>query len=112
MPESLRLFHEIEGHLEKRRSSGEHSALLAFESLIVANADTTKMAKQQEPSCGHTSQFFASLFFSREQIEANHILRYTNGSEVDQLWDNWNLVILRCIIGGSGGFRPPRRALK
>lgn len=90
--ESLRIFREIEGHLEKRRTSGEHSAL-AFESLIVANADTTKLAKQQEPSCGHTSQCFASLFFSREQIEANHIIRYTNGSEVDQLWDNWNLVI-------------------
>lgn len=105
--ESLRIFRCIEVHLETQRSSAcnkssgtitapipeSASSLLLFERLITETANSQSLVFDGIPSCGLASQCFASLFFSQQQIASFHIVRHTNGSDIAQLWDNWNLLL-------------------
>jgi hypothetical protein len=46
-----------------------------------------------EKSCGNTNQCFASMFFSSKQLlDGNHIKLHTDGSSMEQLWYNPNIV--------------------
>jgi hypothetical protein len=109
---SLRIFGQIEDYLEvaakNHRISGESSGCsrrakllsqqqpshLSFERLVAQNANTpNRLSMKAITSCGHTSKCFASLFFSKEQIESSSsILAHTNGTDIVQLWENWNIV--------------------
>jgi hypothetical protein len=112
---SLGIFGQIEDYLEfaaKNNSIGSESEIssysrhrrkllsqkqpshLLFERLVAQNANTpNRLSMTAMSSCGHTSQCFASLFFSKEQIESNSmILAHTNGTDIVQLWENWNIV--------------------
>jgi hypothetical protein len=80
-------------HRRKLLSPQEPSHLL-FERLVAQNANTpNRLSMNAVTSCGHTSKCFASLFFSKKQIESNSsILAHTNGTDIVQLWENWNIV--------------------
>jgi hypothetical protein len=64
-----------------------------LEHLITSSANTNRLVFDGTTSCGLTSQCFAALFFSQNQIASNYITLHTNGSDIVQLWDNWNLVL-------------------
>ena len=110
---SLRIFGQIEDYLEaaaknhsvssessscspshRKLWSQQHPSHLLFERLVAHNANSpNRLSMTAMTSCGHTSQCFASLFFSKEQIESNSIvLAHTNGTDIVQLWENWNIL--------------------
>jgi hypothetical protein len=100
--ESLRIFGQIEEHLEiqwqqNSKTSLSHpwtpSSQLLFERLVTSSANTNRLVFNGTTSCGLTSQCFAALFFSQHQIASNYITLHTNGSDIVQLWGNWNLVL-------------------
>ena len=90
--ESLKIFRCIEEYL-----GGQYDAEnepLAFERLVAKNSNQTiRFNSSSKRSCGLTSHCFASLFFSRNQMASNNHLAYTNGSDIVQVWENWNLVL-------------------
>ena len=94
--ESLRIFGRIESHLAAASQRVDEHAVaslpLMFESLVAKHSNQTiRFDAASTRSCGLTSHCFASLFFSRNQMASNHHHMHTNGSDVVQLWENWNL---------------------
>jgi hypothetical protein len=118
---SLGIFGQIEDYLEVAAknhristgqsisSSQQRPSHLLFERLVAQNANTpNRLSMNAITSCGHTSQCFASLFFSKKQIQSNSsILAHTNGTDIVQLWENWNIVwygIQKRWVSTQGGF--------
>lgn len=105
--ESLRIFRRIESHLaavntiqrgnddQQEHDDDDDDVLLPlmFESLVAQHSNQTIRfdAASTTRSCGLTSHCFASLFFSRQQMASNHHYMHTNGSDLVQLWENWNV---------------------
>ena len=85
--ESLRIFMHMEQHLQKATKPS-----LLFEQLVTKQTHRITFDASRR-SCGLTSQCFAALFFSKDQMTKNHHLAYTNGTDLQQLWGNPNLVV-------------------
>jgi hypothetical protein len=122
--ESVRIFGCIEQYVEREwllQSQSCHAGKAApphnlpkrplhlFERLVTTSADSNRLVFDGVASCGFTSQCFASLFFSKKQIAANHILLYTNAADLTQLWDNLNIILygIRRRHYGHGGVQFP-----
>jgi hypothetical protein len=118
--ESVRIFGCIEKHIETQwllstlfktvpPQLPKSFPLHLFERLVTASADTNRLVFDGFASCGFTSQCFASLFFSKKQIASNHILLYTNATDIAQFWDNLNIILygIRRRHYGHGGVQFP-----
>lgn len=100
--ESLRVFSQIEKHLERNK----HEPQL-FERLVSRDGHGELLATPSVPfharSCGLTNSAFGSLFFSAKQLLGNAVGRLTNGSDFEQLWNNPNVLLFGLgWIGGKG----------
>ena len=93
--ESVRVFSVIEEHCERNLKEPQ-----LFERLV-SQGRRENPSPFPEKSCGLTNSSFASLFFSSQQLLDNSISLHTNGSSLEQLCGNLNVVLFGMgLIGG------------
>ena len=86
--ESLRVFSRIEEHCEHNKHE-----LQMFERLVGCRGKGSSSSVMDEMSCGLTNSSFGSLIFSTKQLNQNSVSLHTNGSSIEQLYNNPNIFL-------------------